>query len=648
LRPAGKVTKAMETPQTLPQYFLNKVQEYSPGKVALRQKEFGIWREFSWEESFKQVKAFSLGLIALGLRREDKVCSIGDNDREYLWAFFGLQAAGGAQVGLFTDSSPKEIAYIVNHSDATFVLAQDQEQCDKLLEIKDEVPHVKRVIYWDDKGMWYYDDEWLMSFQEVQELGDALAETEPDRFLVEIALGHGDDLAIICYTSGTTGLPKGVMLSHNNIIYESKLYQEADPRYDTDNHVSFLPLGWIGEVSLGFAPHVYTGVIMNFPEEPETVRENIREIAPEGILYNSRLWDNLLATVQVRMNDATWINRKLYDLFLHVGYLVADKHFARENLGLGLKVANTLGDLFVLTPLRDKVGMSNIRSAYTAGSALSPDAMRFFHALGINLKQIYGSTEVTGGATIHPEGDVKFASVGKPIPDVEIRTSDEGEIRITGPTVFLGYYKDAEETENSILVDEDGRRWFRTGDAGYIDEDGHIIYLDRLKDMITLANGERFSPQFVEGRLKFSPYIRDVMAIGGPTREYATALIIIDFENVGHWAEKRGTGYTTFLDLSQKQDVYQLVNGAVAEVNESLPPDGRVRRFVLMHKEFDADEAEMTRTRKLRRSFLNDRYGEIVEAMYSGQDSIHVRAPVRYRDGTEGVVETDIRVATMD
>ncbi|MGB3716992.1 MAG: AMP-binding protein [Candidatus Promineifilaceae bacterium] len=638
----------METPQTLPQYFLNKVQEYGAGKVALRQKEFGIWREFSWEESYKQVKAFSLGLIALGLRRGDKVCSIGDNDREYLWAFFGLQAAGGAQVGLFTDCNPKEIAYIVNHSEATFVLAQDQEQCDKLLEIKDEVPNVKRVIYWDDKGMWYYDDEWLMSFQEVQELGNALAETEPDRFNIEIALGHGDDLAIICYTSGTTGLPKGVMLSHTNIIYESKLYQEADPRYDTDNHVSFLPLGWIGEVSLGFAPHVYTGVIMNFPEEPETVRENIREIAPEGILYNSRLWDNLLATVQVRMSDATWINRKLYDLFLPVGYRVADKHFAKENLGLGLKVANALGDLFVLSPLRDKVGMSNIRSAYTAGSALSPDAMRFFHALGINLKQIYGSTEVTGGATIHPEGDIKFASVGKPIPDVKIRTSEEDEILITGPTVFLGYYKDADETEKSILVDEDGQRWFCTGDAGYIDEDGHIIYLDRVKDMITLANGERFSPQFIEGRLKFSPYIRDVMTIGGPTREYATALIIIDFESVGHWAEKRGTGYTTFLDLAQKRDVYQLVNEAVADVNESLPPAGRVRRFVLMHKEFDADEAEMTRTRKLRRSFLNDRYGQIVEAMYDGQDSIHVSASVRYRDGTEGVIETEIRVATMD
>jgi long-chain acyl-CoA synthetase len=348
------------------------------------------------------------------------------------------------------------------------------------------------------------------------------------------------------------------------------------------------------------------------------------------------------------MNDASWINRKLYDLFLPIGYRAADKRFAKEELGLVLKIANALGDVLVFTPLRDQLGMSRIRSAYTAGSALSPDAMRFFHALGINLKQIYGSTEVAGGATIHWDNDIKFASVGQPVPMVDIRTSDEGEILITGPTIFHGYYRNSEATEEAILVDEEGRRWFRTGDAGYIDEDGHIIYLDRVKDMITLANEESFSPQFIEGRLKFSPYIRDVMAIGDQTRDYVTALVIIDFENVGHWAEKRGLGYTTFLDLSQKQEVYALVLEAVTEVNQSLPPTGRVRRFVLMHKEFDADEAEMTRTRKLRRGFLYDRYGEIVEAMYEKKESVHVRAPVRYQDGREGFIETEVRIMSLD
>ncbi|UCG22842.1 MAG: AMP-binding protein [Chloroflexota bacterium] len=637
----------MTDPETLPQYFLQKVEQYGSDKVALRQKEFGIWREFTWQDSYEQTKLFALGLIALGLQRGDKVCGIGDNDREYLWAFLGLQAAGGVQVGLFTDATPSEIEYVVNHSDATFVLAQDQEQCDKLLEVKDALPKVKNVIYWDEKGLWHYDDEWLISFESVQELGRQLDQNEPGRFETETAIGQADDLAIICYTSGTTGLPKGAMLSHGNMIHQVRSYQSVDPRYDTDNHVSFLPLGWIGEAVLGFAPHVYTGVILNFPEEPETVRENIREVAPEGILYNSRLWDNLVAMVQVRMNDANWLSRKMYDLFLPVGYRMADKQFAKERPGLALRAAYAIADATVLTPMRDKLGLSRIRSAYTAGSALSPDVMRFFHALGVNLKQIYGSTEVTGGATVHQDGDIKFASVGQPVVDVECRCSDAGEILITGPTVFVGYYKSPEATEEAIIVDDQGRRWFRTGDAGFVDEDGHVIYLDRVKDMITLANGESFSPQFIEGRLKFSPYIRDVMAVGSEIREYVAALIIIDFENVGHWAEKRGLGYTTFLDLSQKPEVYDLITEAVNGVNENLPPAGRLHRFVLMHKEFDADEAEMTRTRKLRRGFLLDRYGDIIEAMYGDQDAVHVRAPVTYRDGREGFLETDVRIMSL-
>ncbi|HQF71301.1 MAG TPA: AMP-binding protein, partial [Promineifilum sp.] len=315
--------------------------------------------------------------------------------------------------------------------------------------------------------------------------------------------------------------------------------------------------------------------------------------------------------------------------------------------GPAARAAYALGDRLVFGPLRDQLGLSRVRAAYTAGSALSPDAMRFFHALGVNLKQIYGSTEVTGGATIHRDAAIKFASVGPPAPGIDIRIAGDGEIQIAGPTVMQGYYKDPETTARDILTDADGRRWFRTGDAGTIDDDGHLIYLDRVKDMLTLAGGERFSPQFVEGRLKFSPYVRDVMAIGGETREFATALIIIDYENVGQWAEKQRIPYTTFVDLSQRPPVYDLIRRAVEEVNASLPPGARLRRFVLMHKEFDADEAEMTRTRKLRRGFLYERYGDIIEAMYRGDDSIHVRAPVRYQDGSEGVIETEIKVMAL-
>ena len=634
------------TAATLPQYFLHQAQTQPAGKVAMRQKALGIWREFTWADSFDQVRAFGMGLIALGARRGDTVATIGDNDRYHIWAYLALQAIGAAQVGLFTDAAATEMAYVINHSDATFVLAKDQEQCDKLLEARPQLPNVRRVIYWDDRGLWNVDDPWLMPFGAVQALGRELVEREPERFETEITLGQTDDVAMLCYTSGTTGRPKGVMLSHGNILSAIRLYHTVDPRRDSDNHVSFMPMGWIAEPILGIAAHVYAGLVLNFPEEPETVRQNIREIAPEMLFYNSRLWDSLVGMVQVRMNDATWLNRTLYRRFLPVGYRMADAKFGGEAAGPGLRAAYALGDRFVFGPLRDQLGLSRVRAAYTAGASLSPDAMRFFHALGVNLKQIYGSTEVTGGATIHRDGDIKFASVGPPAPGIDIRIAGDGEIQIAGPTVMLGYYKDAEATARDI-VDDDGRRWFRTGDAGYIDDDGHLIYLDRVKDMLTLAGGERFSPQFIEGRLKFSPYIRDVMAVGGENRAFVTALIIIDYENVGQWAEKQRIPYTTFVDLSQRSPVYELVRGAVEEVNASLPPAARVRRFVLMHKEFDADEAEMTRTRKLRRGVLYDRYGDIIEAMYRGDDHIHVRAPVRYQDGSEGFVETEIRVMNI-
>lgn len=634
--------------QTIPQHFLAQVRQNPPEKVALRQKEFGIWREFTWQDSYQQVRDFALGLIVLGLQRGDHLCSIGDNDRQYLWGFLAMQAVGAAGVGMYTDAIPSEMSYIINHSDATFALAKDQEQCDKFLELKEEIPKIKKVIYWDDKGLWNYDEDWLISFEEVQALGAELAQKEPDRFETEVALGQGDDAALICYTSGTTGLPKGVVLTHESLLAVAAMAFEVDPRYNTDNHVSFMPMGWIAEPVFGIVPHCYQGMIMNFPEEPETVRQNIREIAPENLFYGARLWDQLVGQVQVQIEESTRLNRKLYETFLPVGYKVADKKFNKEPVGLGLKLAYSLGNLLVFAPLRNQLGLSNVRGAYTAGAVLSPDHIRFYHALGINLKQIYGSTEVCGGVTVHRDDDIKFASVGVPYPEAKIRTSEDGELLIAGPMVMKEYYKNPEATAKDILVDEDGRRWFRTGDAGYIDEDGHVIFQDRVKNMLRLANGEVFSPQFIEGRLKFSPYIKDVMVVGSEEREYVTALIVMDFENVGNWAERRGLGYTTFIDLSQKPEVYELVQKAVAEVNESLPPNGRVQRFVLMHKEFDADEEEMTRSRKLKRNVLFTKYGDIILAMYNGAEKAEVRATVQYQDGSTSMVETAVKIASLN
>ncbi|MDE0633195.1 MAG: AMP-binding protein [Caldilineaceae bacterium] len=629
--------------ETVPQHFLRQVEARGTGEVALRQKEFGIWREFSWRESCEQVRNFGLGLRALGLTRGDHVATIGDNDRQYLWAYLGLQAVGGVQVGLFTDATADEAAYIIDHSDARFVLAQDQEQVDKMLAIREQIPKVERVVYWDERGLWEYEDPWLAAYDEVCRRGEKLAAEEPSRFEEEVAQGRGDDLAILCYTSGTTGRPKGAMLSHENILRSNEAFTQVDALYDSDNHVSLLPLGWIAEHAWGVAPHCVHGMVINFSESLETVRENVREIAPQRVLYNSRLWDALLGTVQVRMAESSWINRKLYELFLPVGQRLADRKLAGEAVSPGLRLASRIGDWCLFHPLRDKLGFTKLRAAYTAGGALSPDAMRFFHALGINLKQIYGLTEVTGSGTIHWDGDIKFASVGQPGGGVSVRTDEDGEIQIGGPTVFQGYYNNAEATVEAI-VEEGGVRWFRTGDAGHIDEDGHLIYLDRMKDMITLANGERYAPQFIEGRLKFSPHILDVMAVGGPAQEYVTALVIINFDNVGSWAERQSIAFTTFADLAQKAEVCELIRQAVDDVNGEMPPSSRVRRFVLLPKEFDADESEMTRSRKLRRDVLYTRYAEMIEAMYAGQERIHVQTAVRYQDGSEGAVETNLRI----
>jgi long-chain acyl-CoA synthetase len=633
---------------TLPKQFMEKVAKYGDKKVAIRQKEFGIWQEFTWQESFEQVRDLCLGLVSLGLKRGDRVAIVGDNDRQHLWADLAIMSAGGTMVGIFTDAIPSEMEYVAAHSESILVFAKDQEQCDKFLEIKEKLPLVEAVIYWDTHGMWNYDDPWLKSYDQVQELGKKLNEEQPDLFDKLLAEGKGDDLCNLCYTSGTTGLPKGAMLSHLNFISGIEATIKLDPRYDTDNQVSFSPLAWIAEHTLSVTPHCMLGIIVNFPESPETVQQNIREIAPDLIFFPARLWENLTAMIQIRINDSSWINRLLYKLFLPIGYRVADLVYEGKKIGPFLSFLYWLGDLLVFKPLRGQLGLDRVRSALTAGAALSPDMLRYFRAFGLNLIQIFSSTETAAVGTQHYLDDVKFASVGKPVPCCQVQISDEGEIWLGGDNIFHGYFKSPEQTAEALSVDEHGTRWFHTGDAGHIDEDGHLIYLDRLKDMIELANGERFSPQFIEGRLKFSPYIRDVMALGSPDVDYVTALISIDFENVGRWAEKNRIPYTTFVDLSQKSEICQMILEAVLHVNENLPPSGRVKKFVLLHKEFDADEAEMTRTRKLRRGFLAERYGDMIDALYSDKDAIQVSALIQYQDGREGIVETDIRILTTE
>lgn len=631
---------------TLLKFFVDHVKGENANTVAVRQKDFGIWQEFTWQDSYNNVRDFALGLVRLGLQHGERVSIVGDNDREYLWADLAIMAAGGVAVGIFTDSAPNEMEYVITHSDAVLALAKDQEQVDKMLEIKDKTPNVKKVIYWDTRGMWSYDDEWLMSFEDVQELGRKFHAEQPDYFEKMVAEGKADDLCNFCYTSGTTGLPKGAMLSHANFIASARSYEDAEPRYAGDNLLSFAPLAWIAEHTLALTPHVMYGVVINFAESPETVQENLREIAPHVIFYPARLWENLTALIQIRMTDSSWVNRKLYELFLPIGYKVADLRYEKKSIPIWLRALNKMGDLLVFAPLRDKYGFVRVRSAITAGAALSPDMLRFFSALGLNLKQVFGATETTAAGTQHYEDDIRFATVGLPHKGVKIKIVDD-EIWVGGAVIFQGYFKNEEETNKSISVSEDGTRWFHTGDAGYLDEDGHLVYLDRVKDMIELSNEERFSPQFIEGRLKFSPYIRDAMTVGSSDVGYVTAMISIDFENVGRWTEKQGIAYTTYVDLSQKPEVYELIRDDIDRVNKTLPLGARVQKFVLMHKEFDADEAEMTRTRKLRRRFLAGRYKNIIGAMYDGASEVKVSAPITYQDGRTGTIDTTVRIAAL-
>jgi long-chain acyl-CoA synthetase len=627
---------------TLPKNFLERVKEYGDKKVAMRKKKYGIWREFSWADSYQHVKDFTLGLVSLGLERGDKVCIIGDNDPEFYWAELAAQSAGGTSIGIFTDSIPKEIEYIVNHSDAKFVVAQDQEQCDKLLEIQQEVPNVKHVIYWDDRGLWGYDEPWLKSFEEIETLGQDYDKDHPESYETLVSQGSGDDIAIFSYTSGTTGLPKGAMIAHHNFTGYIKNMMDIEVWYDNDDYLSFSPMAWITEQAMGLTGHVVNAFVVNFIESPETVNTNIREIAPHSLLFSSRLWESLVSQVQMRISDTSLINRFLYRVFMPIGYKVADMRFEERKVNFLWQFLYLLGEVALFRPLRDQMGLSRIRFAYTSGAALSPDAVRFFRAIGVELKNLYGSTEGIVH-TVHQGDDIKFTSVGMPPPGMEIKIADNGEILIKGTSVFQGYYKDPEKTAEAL---EEG--WFHTGDAGYIDEDGHLIYLDRVKDLLQLAGGQPFSPQYIEGRLKFSPYIRDVMALGGADKEFVSTIIIIDFDNVGRWAEKNALAYTTFVDLSQKPEVYELILADIKRVNQTLPPPARVQKFALLHKEFDPDEAELTRTRKLRRAYMEDRYKQMIDTIYTGGEEVRVQAEVKYRDGREGVIETAVHIMTLE
>jgi long-chain acyl-CoA synthetase len=626
---------------TFPKLLARNAERFGDRKVAMREKEFGIWQEFSWKDYHEHVKYFSLGLVSLGLNAGDKVAIIGDNRPEWVWAEVAAQAAGAVPLGLYQDSTLKEVAYVIDHSDSTFVVAEDQEQVDKILDMREQLPKVRYIVYTDPRGMRSYKEPFLLDFKEVENFGRELEQREPGLYERKVAASKIEDLALICYTSGTTGFPKGAMLSFRNLLTMAANLMEVDPKGEKDEFVSFLPLAWIGEQMMCLSSALLTGFTVNFPEKPETVQENIREIGPTVMFSPPRIWENMTSTVQVKVMDASRLKRAMYDWAVPVGYEYAETVFRKRKPSFALLLRHRLAYYLVFRALKDRLGLLRIRTASTGGAALGPDVFKFFNAMGVNLKQIYGQTEISGISCIHREGDINFDSVGKPIPETEIALSETGEILSRSPSVFIGYYKNPEETEKTL-----SGGWLHSGDAGYFTEDGQLIVIDRVKDVMHLNDGTRFSPQFIENKLKFSPYIKECVCLGHE-QDYIASMICIDYANVGKWAEGRRISYTTYTDLAGKPEVVDLIAKETAKVNETLPATTRIRKFLLLYKELDADDDELTRTRKVRRAFVGDRYRHVIEGMYEGAMSIPIDAVIKYQDGKTSNIKTTLAVKEL-
>jgi len=623
---------------TIPKLFVAQCKKYGKNKVAMREKEFGIWIPFTWQDYYDNVKYLCLGMVSLGLKKGDKVAMIGDNRPEGLWAEMAAMCAGGIGVWLFQDCMMDEVKYIIDHSDTTFFVGETQEEADKALAIKDACPRLKWILWDDPKGMRNYKEDFLISIKELQEKGKELDKKDPGLFEKMVSDGHGDETCLLFYTSGTTSLPKGALLSHWNMLTMGHNLMSVDPCYDTDDFVSYLPFAWIGEQMMSISCGLQIGYTLNFPEEPGTARENIREIGPHVMFAPPRLYEGMTRQVQVKYIDSTWIKKKVYEFATWVGYRVANLKFEGKSVPAGMTILNWIAYLLMQKKLKDHLGMSHLRHCYTGGAAMGPDHFRFFHALGVNLKQIYGQTEIAGISIVHRDGGVKFDTVGTPIPETEVKITDAGEIITKSPSVFLGYYKNDEATVKT-LVDN----WLYSGDRGFIDEDGHLVVFDRSKDVMTLRDGRPFSPQYLETRLKFSPYIQEAWVIGDK-RDYITAVMCIDYAVVGKWADEKKLNYTSYQELSQKVEVYDLVQKQIEEANRDLPEVAKIHKFVNLYKAFDADDEELTRTSKLRRAFVENRYKDILAALYLDADMVHMDTTITYEDGREQRIKTDLAI----
>jgi len=630
---------------TFPHLLLNHAR-LRGDRPATREKDMGIWQTWTWRQVATETRAMACGLAALGFKRGDNLAIIGDNRPRMYWAMCAAQMLGGVPVPLYQDAVAQEMAFVLENAEIGFAIVEDQEQIDKLLEIKADCPVLAHILYDDPRGMRHYTQPFIQSLDEVVEMGRIHDAKQPDFLDTEIALGQPGDVAVMLYTSGTTGKPKGVCQTHHSFITAAQSGCSFDHLTADEDILSYLPMAWVGDHLFSYAQAMVAGFTINCPESGDTVLTDLREIGPTYYFAPPRVFENLLTQVLIRMEDASNIKRRTFHYFMEVakrcGAEILDAH---KPVGIQDRLLYTLGNLLIYGPLRNVLGMSRIRVAYTAGAAIGPDLFRFYRSIGVNLKQLYGATETCAAVCLQPDGEIKFDSVGKPAPGVEVKIADSGEVLVKSQAMLKEYYKRPDATAESI----DAQGYFMTGDAGFLDEDGHLKIIDRAKDVGKLANGAMFAPNYIENKLKFFSYIKEAVAFGHQ-REMVCAFINVDMGAVGNWAERRNIAYSGYTDLAQKAEVYALILDCVEKANAELANDvmlsaSQVHRFLVLHKELDPDDDELTRTRKVRRGFVAEKYAVLIDALYSGKTSQFIETEVKFEDGRKGMVAADLRIA---
>ena len=622
-----------------------------PGRTAFRHKDLGIWQSWTWGEVHEEVRAFAAGLRSLGLKRGSKIAIIGHNRPRLYWTMAAVQWLGAVPVPVYADSVADEMAYVLAHAEVTYAVVQDQEQVDKLLAVAAQVPLLTRILYDEERGLRDYDRSRLQPISEIIDEGRKRLADSAERAAIEaeLAAGKGSDLAIILYTSGTTGRPKGVMLSYDNVIAAGEIGCDFDKLQESDEIIAYLPIAWVGDHIFSYAQAIIVGLCVNCPEGPETVVEDRREIGTTYAFAPPRVFENMLTLTMVRMEDASALKRAMFKFFIGHANKVGEKILNGEKgVSLWDRLLWQLGDVLVYAPLKNRFGLSKIKVGYTAGEAIGPEIFKFYRAIGVNLKQLYGQTEASVYITMQPNGEIRADTVGRPVPQVEIRIDENGEVLYRSPGVFLGYYKDDVKTGETKTSDG----FVRSGDAGFFDTDGHLKIIDRAKDVGKMRDGSLFPPKYVENKLKFYPNIKEAVAFGDG-RECVTCLINIDLVAVGNWAERHAVTYASYQELAGHPLVYEMIANHVAEVNRSLAGEPRmggaqIKRFLILHKELDADDGELTRTQKVRRGFIAERYAPLVQALYDGSSEAGISTEVTFEDGRKGVISARVKIRDME